>query len=69
MVVAGQNGAYGLEKKQFRLKNRSWYLQHCHVCLARRVGKLPVTVFAMDNQVKQVDVTVKINGLSWQTDH
>jgi uncharacterized protein YfaS (alpha-2-macroglobulin family) len=64
MVVAGQSGAYGFTEKTVQIKKPLMVL----ATLPRVLGpgesvKLPVTVFAMDNQVKQVSVSVKTNGL------
>lgn len=64
MVVAGQAGAYGFEEKAVPVKKPLMVL----ATLPRVLGpgesvKLPVTIFAMDNQVKQVNVSVKTNGI------
>jgi alpha-2-macroglobulin len=64
MVVAGKNGAYGFAEKTVPVKKPLMVL----ATLPRVLGpgesvSLPVTVFAMDNQVKQVSVAVKTNGL------
>jgi alpha-2-macroglobulin len=64
MVVAGKNGAYGFSEKTVPVKKPLMVL----ATLPRVLGPgeqvdLPVTVFAMDNQVKQVNVTVKTNGM------
>ncbi len=64
MVVAGQSGAYGFAEKAIPVKKPLMVL----ATLPRVLGpgetvKLPVTVFAMDNQIKQVALTVKTNNL------
>lgn len=64
MVVAGENGAYGLAEKAVPVKKPLMVL----ATLPRVLGpgervKLPVTVFAMENRIKQVQVQVKGNGL------
>jgi uncharacterized protein YfaS (alpha-2-macroglobulin family) len=64
MVVAGQAGAYGFTEKTVPVKKPLMVL----ATLPRVLGpaesvKLPVTVFAMDNQVKDVSVTIKTNDL------
>ncbi len=64
MVVAGKNGAYGFAEKSVPVKNPLMVL----ATLPRVLGpgesvNLPVTVFAMDNQVKEVNVSVKTNGM------
>jgi len=64
MVVAGKSGAYGFTEKAVPVKKPLMVL----ATLPRVLGPgesvyLPVTVFAMDNQVKQVTVSVKTNRL------
>jgi alpha-2-macroglobulin len=64
MVVAGQAGAYGFAEKTVPVKKPLMVL----ATLPRVMGpgesvKLPVTVFAMDKQVKDVQVQVKTNDL------
>lgn len=64
MVVAGHEGAYGKAEKAVAVKKPLMVL----ATLPRVLGpeesvKLPVTVFAMDNKVKQVTVTIKTNEL------
>jgi uncharacterized protein YfaS (alpha-2-macroglobulin family) len=64
MVIAGQNGAYGLAEKTVPVKKPLMVL----ATLPRVLGpeesvKLPVTVFAMDKLIKKVTITVKTNGL------
>ncbi len=61
MVVAGQDGAYGSAEKAVPVKKPLMVL----ATLPRVMGpgesvKLPVTVFAMDKQVKDVQVQIKI---------
>ncbi|MBN1143156.1 MAG: hypothetical protein JXA72_01990 [Bacteroidales bacterium] len=63
MVVAGIDGAYGFTEKTVPVKKPLMVL----ATLPRVLGtgesvKLPVTVFAMDNQIKQVSVSVKTNA-------
>ncbi len=62
MVIAGSKGAYGSAEKTTAVKQPLMVL----ATLPRVVGpgeqvKLPVTVFAMDDKVKNVTVTVKPN--------
>jgi alpha-2-macroglobulin len=62
MLVAGQDGAYGNTDKAVPVKKPLMVL----ATLPRVMGpgesvKLPVTVFAMDKQVKDVQVQVKAN--------
>ncbi len=62
MVVAGKDGAYGFAEKAVPVKKPLMVL----ATLPRVLGtgesvKLPVTVFAMDSQIKQVSVSVKSN--------
>jgi alpha-2-macroglobulin len=64
MVVAGKGGAYGFAEKTVPVKKPLMVL----ATLPRVLGpgesvSLPVTIFAMDMQVKQVNVSVKTNGL------
>ncbi len=64
MVVAGKNGAYGFAEKTVPVRKPLMVL----ATLPRVLGpgesvSLPVTVFAMDSQVKQVNVSLKTNGL------
>lgn len=64
MVVAGQSGAYGNAEKAVPVKKPLMVL----ATLPRVLGpdesvKLPVTVFAMDEKIRQVSIAVKTNGL------
>ena len=64
MVIAGQDGAYGNAEKTTPVKKPLMTL----ATLPRVLGptekvKLPVTVFAMDEKVKDVKVEVKTNNL------
>jgi uncharacterized protein YfaS (alpha-2-macroglobulin family) len=62
MLVAGQDGAYGSAEKAVPVKKPLMVL----ATLPRVMGpgesvKLPVTVFAMDKQVKDIQVQIKTN--------
>ncbi len=64
MVVAGQNGAYGFAEKATPVKTPLMVL----ATLPRVLGpsekvKLPVTVFMMEESVKEVTITVQANDL------
>ena len=64
MIVAGNNGAYGSAEKTTPVKTPLMVL----ATLPRVVGpgekvELPVSVFAMDKNIKDVTVTVKTNKL------
>jgi len=64
MVIAGQEGAYGFAEKTTPVKNPLMLLG----TLPRVLGpgesvKLPVTVFAMDNKVKNVTVSIESNEM------
>ncbi len=64
MLVAGENGAYGNAEKTVTVKNELMTLS----TLPRVMGPgeevwLPVNVFAMDNSVKNVQVSVQTGGL------
>ncbi len=64
MVVAGKDGAYGFAEKAVPVRKPLMVL----ATLPRVLGpgesvSLPVTVFAMDSQVKQVSVSVKTNDM------
>lgn len=64
MVIAGQDNAYGSAEKTVPVRNPLMVLG----TLPRVVGPaetvtLPVNVFAMEKQIKNVSVTVKTNGL------
>jgi uncharacterized protein YfaS (alpha-2-macroglobulin family) len=64
MVIAGQNGAYGFAEKAVPVKKPLMVL----ATLPRVLGpgesvKLPVTIFAMDKQIKDVTVNIKTNSL------
>lgn len=69
MVVAGGDGAYGNAEKTVTVKNDLMTLS----TLPRIVGPgeelwLPVNVFAMGNNVKNVQVSIKTKGLLKPTD-
>jgi uncharacterized protein YfaS (alpha-2-macroglobulin family) len=64
MVVAGQDGAYGLAEKTVAVRKPLMVL----ATLPRVLGpeetvKLPVTVFAMEKSVKNVSLKVKVGNL------
>lgn len=64
MVVAGQSGAYGFAEKSVPVKKTLMVL----ATLPRVLGsgesvKLPVTVFAMEENIRQVSLNIKTNGL------
>lgn len=64
MVVAGYKSAYGLEEKTVKVKKPLMVI----ATLPRVVGpgetvKLPVTVFAMNEKVKNVEVSVETNQM------
>lgn len=64
MVVAGNQGAYGMAEKAVPVKKPLMVL----ATLPRVLGpgesvKLPVTVFAMDKQIRKVSVSFKTNSL------
>lgn len=64
MVVAGQDGAYGSAEKTTPVKTPLMVL----ATLPRVVGpgeqvKLPVTVFAMEDNINNVSIEVKANGM------
>lgn len=64
MVVAAENGAYGSAEKATPVKNPLMVI----ATLPRVVGptesvKLPVTIFAMESNIKKVKVEVKSNNL------
>src|SRR5690606_23216172 len=63
MVIAGQDGAYGFAEKAVAVKKPLMLL----ATLPRVIGpketfKLPLTVFAMEDQVKQVSLDVTASG-------
>jgi uncharacterized protein YfaS (alpha-2-macroglobulin family) len=64
MVIAGQSGAYGIAENTVQVKKPLMVL----ATLPRVLGpgesvRLPVTVFAMDQQIKQVSLNIKTNNL------
>lgn len=64
MVIAGQDGSYGYAANTIPVKKPLMVL----ATLPRTLGpgesvRLPVTVFAMEDQIKQVSVHIKTNGL------
>src|SRR5690606_4227617 len=68
MVIAGQDGAYGFAEKAVAVKKPLMLL----ATLPRVIGpketfKLPLTVFTMENEVKQVSLDVTaLGGLTVQ---
>ena len=62
MVIAGNNGAYGAAEKTTAVKKPLMVLATLPrvVCPAETL-KLPVTVFSMDQNIKNVKVTVETN--------
>lgn len=63
MVIAGQDGAYGFAEKAVTVKKPLMLL----ATLPRVIGpeetfQLPLTVFAMENHIKQVDLQVSGSG-------
>jgi uncharacterized protein YfaS (alpha-2-macroglobulin family) len=64
MVVAGQNGAYGFVDKAVPVRKPLMVL----ATLPRVLGpgetvKLPVSIFAMEENIKNVSVEIKVNNL------
>ncbi|OAQ42266.1 hypothetical protein A5893_03910 [Pedobacter psychrophilus] len=64
MVVAGQNGAYGYAEKSVQVKKPLMIL----ATLPRVAGpgetfKLPITVFAMDKNIKNVSLEIQTSSL------
>jgi uncharacterized protein YfaS (alpha-2-macroglobulin family) len=64
MIVAGQNGAYGNAEKATPVRKPLMVL----ATLPRVLGpgetvKLPITVFAMENQVKDVKIQISTNNM------
>ncbi|EOR93588.1 : hypothetical protein [Arcticibacter svalbardensis MN12-7] len=64
MVIAGKDGAYGFAEKQIQVKKPLMIL----ATLPRVAGpgetfKLPITVFAMENQIKNVKLEIKTSNL------
>ncbi|MCG8701273.1 MAG: hypothetical protein MI922_24680 [Bacteroidales bacterium] len=64
MLVAGYNGAYGNAEKAVPVKNPLMVLATMpRVLSPGETVKLPVTVFSMDEKIKNVNVTVKTNDI------
>ncbi|RYD79203.1 MAG: hypothetical protein EOP53_10000, partial [Sphingobacteriales bacterium] len=64
MVIAGENGAYGFAEKPVAVKKPLMVL----ATLPRVLGpgesvKLPITVFAMEKNIRDVNVQVQVNNL------
>jgi uncharacterized protein YfaS (alpha-2-macroglobulin family) len=69
MVVAGQDGAYGKADKTVAVRAPLMLLSSLpRVLSAREQISLPVNVFAMENEVKKVTVTVETTGKLKATD-
>ncbi|RKQ49635.1 hypothetical protein BXY85_0628 [Roseivirga pacifica] len=69
MVIAGDNGAYGMAEKATPVRKPLMVL----ATVPRVLGpgetfKLPVNVFAMESNVKNVEVSIETNGLLTATD-
>src|SRR5690606_15036541 len=71
MVVAGQDGAYGYAEKAVAVKKPLMLLATLpRVIGPRETFKLPLTVFAMEPHIKQVNLAVTASdGLSIQEGH
>jgi alpha-2-macroglobulin len=64
MVIAAGNGAYGFAEKAVAVKNPLMLLTTLPRVLApTEEFKIPVTVFATENNIKNVNVTIQSNGL------
>lgn len=64
MVIAGQDGAYGSAEKTVAVRNPLMILGTLPRVLGpKETVELPVTVFAMENFVKNVNVEIKTNGM------
>lgn len=64
MVIAGNEGAYGFAEKTAAVKKPLMLLATLpRVAGPQETFKLPITVFAMENQIKKVNVQVQVNGL------
>ncbi|MDD2796999.1 MAG: MG2 domain-containing protein [Bacteroidales bacterium] len=62
MVVAGQNGAYGSAEKTVPVKQSLMVLSTLpRVVSPTEVIKVPVTVFAMDKGIKNVNVNISVD--------
>ena len=64
MVVAGQNGAYGNAEKAVPVRKPLMMLASLPRVLSINENvKLPISVFAMENDIKNVQVSIECNGL------
>jgi uncharacterized protein YfaS (alpha-2-macroglobulin family) len=64
MVVAGHNGAYGYTDKAVPVRKPLMVLATLPRVLGpNEIVKLPVSVFAMENNIKNVSVQIKVNNL------
>ncbi|MBC8052361.1 MAG: hypothetical protein H7Y13_04810 [Sphingobacteriaceae bacterium] len=68
MVIAGEDGAYGMAEKAVKVKKPLMILATMpRVLSPGEQLKLPVTVFAMDNSVKNVSIQVQSNAFGYPT--
>ena len=64
MVIAGNNGAYGFAEKSVPVKKPLMILATLPRVLGPgEIAELPVTVFALENQIKDVKVEIIPNGI------
>ncbi len=67
MVVAGQDGAYGHTEKNAFVRTPLMLLSTLpRVLSIREEITVPVNVFAMENQIKNVDVSIQVTGVGVQ---
>ncbi|HEY0056426.1 MAG TPA: MG2 domain-containing protein [Pedobacter sp.] len=68
MVIAGEDGAYGFAEKAVKLKKPLMILATMpRVLSPGEQLKLPVTVFSMDNSVRNVSIQVQSNAFGYPT--
>jgi alpha-2-macroglobulin len=66
MVIAGENGAYGFAEKAVKVKKPLMIMATMpRVLSPGEQLKLPVTVFAMDQSVKNVSIEVQSNAFTY----